>query len=57
MKNQSLSVVLVICVTCFAMACTPKIGSEAWCEAIGEKAKGDWTVNEAADFAKHCVLK
>ncbi|HEX5049690.1 MAG TPA: DUF3012 domain-containing protein [Gammaproteobacteria bacterium] len=38
-------------------ACQPKVGSEAWCKAMNEKPKGDWTVNEAADFAKSCIIK
>ena len=38
-------------------ACSPKVGSEAWCTAMDAKAKGDWTANEAADYAKHCVFK
>ena len=37
-------------------ACEPEVGSEAWCKDMTEKPKGDWTVNEAADFAKHCVI-
>lgn len=56
MKNNIVTVLLVS-VICFGIACTPKIGSEAWCEAMGDKPKGDWTANEVADFAKHCVLK
>ena len=40
----------------FAAACEPEVGSEAWCNDLKEKPKGDWTANEAADFAKHCVL-
>lgn len=37
-------------------ACSPEVGSKEWCEALKEKPKGDWSANEAADFAKHCVL-
>lgn len=37
-------------------ACSPEIGSKEWCEDMKEKPKGDWSANEAADFAKHCVL-
>ena len=36
--------------------CT-KVGSEAWCAKLKDTPKGDWTANEAADFAKHCVFK
>lgn len=38
-------------------ACSPEVGSEAWCEDMVEKPKRDWTVNEAAEFAKSCVFK
>jgi len=37
------------------MGCT-EVGSEAWCADMKEKPKGDWTANEAGDFAKHCVF-
>ena len=33
-----------------------EVGSEEWCADMKEKPKGDWSANEAADFAKHCVL-
>jgi hypothetical protein len=37
-------------------ACAPEIGSPRWCEAMREKARGDWTANEALEFARSCVL-
>ena len=37
-------------------ACSPEVGSKEWCDEMKKKDKGDWTANEAADFAKHCVL-
>lgn len=37
-------------------ACAPVVGSEAWCEQMKEKPKGEWTANEAGDFAKHCLF-
>ncbi|MCK5480665.1 MAG: DUF3012 domain-containing protein [Gammaproteobacteria bacterium] len=37
-------------------ACSAEIGSEAWCAAMQEKPAGDWTANEASDFAKHCIF-
>lgn len=39
------------------MGCAPEVGSDAWCEDMKNKDKGDWTANQAADFAKHCVFK
>ena len=37
--------------------CAPEVGSEAWCKKIAEKPKGEWTGNETADYAKHCLFK
>jgi hypothetical protein len=37
-------------------ACAPEVGSPKWCEAMKEKPRGDWTANEALDFARNCVL-
>ena len=39
------------------MACSAEVGSEKWCGNLKEKPKGDWTANEATDFAKHCLFK
>jgi hypothetical protein len=38
-------------------SCSPEVGSEKWCENLKKKPKGDWTVNEAKEFAKNCILK
>jgi hypothetical protein len=37
--------------------CAPEVGSKAWCAGLDEKAKGDWSANEATDYAKHCLFK
>lgn len=37
-------------------ACAPEVGSPRWCEAMREKPRGDWTANEAVEFARSCVL-
>lgn len=37
-------------------ACSPAVGSPEWCTQMKEKPKGDWTSNEAADFAKNCIM-
>lgn len=39
------------------IACSAEVGSDRWCENLEEKPKGEWTANEAADYAKHCVFK
>ncbi len=38
------------------LACSAEVGSKAWCEKMAEKPKGDWSANEAADYAKHCLF-
>lgn len=38
-------------------ACAPEVGSQAWCESMREKPSGDWTANEAVDFARHCLFE
>lgn len=46
----------VLTVLGLVAACTPEVGSKEWCQQMKEKPKGDWTANEAADFAKHCIF-
>lgn len=46
----------IIMATPVLTACSPEVGSKEWCEDLKAKPKGDWSANEAADFAKHCVL-
>jgi hypothetical protein len=38
-------------------ACAPEVGSDKWCANMKEKPKGDWSANEAAEYAKHCIFK
>ena len=54
MKKSALAILLA---TAALAGCSPKVGSEAWCEMMKEKPKGDWSANEAKDFAKHCIFR
>lgn len=47
---------LTLTLTCCLAGCSPEIGSEAWCKQLKEKPKGDWTVNEARDYTRHCIF-
>jgi len=38
-------------------ACAPEVGSDEWCQQMVDKPKGDWTTNEATEFAKNCIFK
>ena len=53
MKNTIISIVALAALT----ACTPEAGSQAWCEAMDEKPKGDWTANEAGEYASSCIFR
>lgn len=53
----SCRITLVAFVAITLSACAPEVGSERWCNNLKEKPKGDWSMNEAGNFAKHCVFK
>jgi len=48
---------LAITFTVLLTACAPEVGSKKWCKQLKEKPKGDWSINEASDFAKHCLFE
>lgn len=47
----------LLAVSFFVIACSPEVGSEAWCADLKEKPKGEWSANEASDYAKNCIFK
>ena len=51
--------IIVMCILALVgmTACAPEVGTEAWCKQMDKKAKGDWSANEAGDYAKHCIFK
>ena len=53
MKKILITIIMSIQLT----ACAPEIGSKKWCENLKEKPKGDWTITETKDYAKHCLFK
>ncbi len=58
-RNFASSIIALLCAAGLGLtlaACSPEVGSEEWCDDMKEKPTGDWTANEAADFAKQCVL-
>ena len=48
---------IALCALFLRSACAPEVGSDAWCEDMAEKPKGDWSTNEAKAFAEHCIFK
>ncbi len=55
--NRLARVVGLAAVAALIAACSPAIGSEEWCNDLKQKPKAEWSVNAAADFAKHCLLR
>lgn len=37
-------------------ACEPDVGTEAWCEQMADTPRGDWSANQVADYAQHCLF-
>lgn len=55
-NSKHAKIIIAVTFAGFLAACSPEIGSKEWCEDMKAKGKGEWTANEAADFAKHCIL-
>ncbi|HEY5658985.1 MAG TPA: DUF3012 domain-containing protein [Myxococcota bacterium] len=47
----------ITCLSALWLACSPKVGSEAWCEKMKETPKADWSAREASDYTKHCLFQ
>lgn len=54
MHKKSLVVWLAMLVF---VGCAPEVGSPEWCKKMGDKPSGEWTMNEATDYASHCLFK
>ncbi len=55
--TKTLVFLLMLFLVSALAACAPEVGSYAWCEDMVETPKGDWSANDAAEFAKSCVFK
>lgn len=55
--NRTLSTSLLPAIFVLISACSPEIGSDEWCQDMKKTPKADWSANQAADFAKHCIFK
>ncbi len=47
---------MALMVLALLAGCAPEVGSEAWCKDLDSKPKGEWTGNEAKDYAKNCIF-
>lgn len=55
--KRALSILCAVLVLSTSVACAPEVGSQAWCDAMRDKPRGDWTANEALEFTKSCLLQ
>ena len=55
MKKITLTL-LALALLSLTTGCSPEVGSPEWCEMIKEKPKGDWTMQETKDYARHCLF-
>ena len=51
------AVIPAIIVLFLLTGCSPEVGSKEWCEDMDEKPKGDWSANEATEYAKSCIFR
>jgi Protein of unknown function (DUF3012) len=56
-KEMRLIIAAILLLTISMVACAPEVGSDEWCEDMAETPKGDWSTNEATEFAKSCIFK
>ncbi|MBN4077266.1 DUF3012 domain-containing protein [Mariprofundus ferrooxydans] len=55
--RNGIGIAMFALLSAFALsACSPEPGSKAWCDNMQDKAKGEWTAEQAGTFTKHCVL-
>lgn len=41
----------------FMVGCSPEVGSKEWCEEMDKKPKGEWTADEAKEYAANCIVR
>ncbi len=54
---KSMRVLAMVAVLGLLAGCgQPEVGSKAWCEAMKQRPKSEWSLQEAADYASYCAL-
>ena len=53
---KTIKLLVLLSLAYLVSACAPEVGSDAWCAGMDKKAKGDWSGNEATDYAKNLSL-
>lgn len=55
MRNRLIKICCMFIISAL-YGCAAEVGSPEWCEEMNSKPKGEWTMNETKDFAKHCLF-
>lgn len=53
---KKLSLLSLLCFVLALAGCSPEVGSDAWCKDLKEKPRGEWTMHETGDYARHCIF-
>jgi hypothetical protein len=53
---MKLKMLVVVLFALSLSACGDRVGSEKWCAKLDEKPKSEWTMEQAGDYTKYCVL-
>ena len=57
MRLRAIGISTVLAFAAALAACEPEAGSERWCESMRETPRGDWSANDAIEFARSCVFE
>ena len=57
LPDHSIRTAVILISLLIAIACSPQVGSDKWCEKMKNTHKADWSTNDAVAFTKHCVFK
>ena len=47
--------ITLLAISLVIVGCTP-VGSDEWCAKLEDQPKSEWTLEEAGDYTKYCVL-
>ncbi len=55
MKKMLVTIFALLIALSFS-GCSAEPGTKAWCDAMKQKPKSEWTADNAGTFTKYCLL-
>ena len=49
--------ILLLALSFSLLSACAEVGSERWCKNMADKPKGEWSTNEATEYAKNCIFE